>query len=92
MLPRKWTQRAPSVSMIVKAMEGVKNLDLQPRRTLRRRGIGMLGQPSAQQGRSHVVAVQLPRKDRYKRVNVKSEPALREKSEGAIVLLTLRTT
>ena len=92
MLPRKGTQRAPSVSSVAKAMEGVKNLEKQPRRTLRRRGIGMLGQPSVQQGRSHVVAVKLPRKGRYKRVNVKSEPVLREKSEGVILLSTVRTT
>jgi hypothetical protein len=33
-------------------MEGVKNLDMQPRRTLRRRGRGMVRQPSWEQERA----------------------------------------
>ena len=34
-----------------KAMEGVKRLDMQPRRTRRRKGHGMVGQPSWEQER-----------------------------------------
>ena len=54
--PRKGTKREPSVSVIAKATEEVKTLDAQPRRTLRRKGSGMWGKPSGQQGRSHEVA------------------------------------
>jgi hypothetical protein len=54
--PRKGTKREPSVSCSAKAMEEAKTLDTQPRRTLRRRGSGMRGEPSGQQGRSHGVA------------------------------------
>ena len=36
-----------------KAMEEVKTLEVQPRRTPRRRGGGMLGQEAVAQGRSH---------------------------------------
>ena len=54
--PRKGTKREPSVSFDVKATEEAKTLDVQPRRTLRRKGSGMRGEPSGQQGRSHGVA------------------------------------
>jgi len=37
--------------MVAKAMEGVKRLDMQPRRTRRRKGRGMVGQPSWEQER-----------------------------------------
>ena len=68
-------------------MEEVKTLDLQPRRTLRRMGSGMLGQPPAEQGRSHGVAIHSSRQVWYKHVGAKSTPLPGEKSEGDILLL-----
>ena len=56
----------------MKAMEEVKTLDVQPRRTLRRMGSGMLGQSFAEQGRSHRVAVHRLRQAWYKPVGAKS--------------------
>jgi hypothetical protein len=46
----------PSLSREAKAREGVKNPDAQPRRTLRRRGNGMLGQDTVAQGRPQAVS------------------------------------
>jgi hypothetical protein len=37
--------------MVAKAMEGVKRLEMQPRRTRRRKGRGMVGKPSWEQER-----------------------------------------
>ena len=73
-------------------MEEVKTLEEQLRRTLRRMGSGMLGQSLVEQGRSHRVAVHSPRQAWYKLVGAKSAPMPAEKSEGDIVLLTVRTT
>ncbi len=78
--------------MLAKAMEEAKILEMQPRRTLRRMGSGMLGQPFVEQGRSHRVAGHSPRQAWYKPVGAKSMPMPGEKSEGDIVLLTTRTT
>ena len=78
--------------MPAKAMEEAKILETQPRRTLRRMGSGMLGQSFVEQGRSHRVAEHRPRQGWYKPVGAKSTPMPGEKSEGEIVLLTVRTT
>jgi len=58
--PRKGIKREPSVSFGAKATDEAKTLDAQPPRTLRRKGSGMQGEPSGQQGRSHGVAGRHP--------------------------------
>jgi hypothetical protein len=50
------------------------------------------GEPSGQEGRSHGVAVHTPRMAWHKPVTAKSGLAPCEKSEGDIVLTTMRTT
>ena len=49
--PRKGTTGSRAWHSVAKAMEGVKILEAQPRRTLRRRGRGMVRQPSWKQER-----------------------------------------
>jgi len=66
---------------------------LSPRRTSRRRGIGMLRKPSGKQGRSHLIAgttVYLSRS--ISPLHTKSEAKPSEKSEGTILLRMVETT
>jgi hypothetical protein len=49
--PRKGPTGSRAWHLVAKAMEGVKNLEMQPRRTLRRRGRGTVRQLSWKQER-----------------------------------------
>ena len=84
--PARGSSESRASQAIAKATEGVKTLDEQPRRTHRRRGSGMLAQPSGQQGRSHRVAGTTARESLGISPEAKSEAMPDEKSEGVVVL------
>jgi hypothetical protein len=50
-IPAREQPGAEPGTMVAKAMEGVKRLEMQPRRTRRRKGRGMVGQPAWEQER-----------------------------------------
>jgi len=72
-------------------MEGVKHLEVQPRRTLRRRGSGMLSQETVEQGRLHTVRGFVPVTAGI-RHGPKSRGMWYEKSEEVIVPRMVETT
>jgi len=83
--PARGARESRASQRIAKAMEGVKALEAQPRRTLRRRGNGMLSQCSEQQGRSHLVVGTTARVSFGISWKMKSVAMPGEKSEGAVV-------
>ena len=73
-------------------MEGVKSLDCSPEGLSGVGGAECWDSHQGNKGELSRSRVHRPRKGRYKRVDVKSEPVLREKSEGEVVPLRVRTT
>jgi hypothetical protein len=77
-----------ALSECAKAEEGVKNLDWQPRRTLRRKGSGMLQKYAVKQGRPDAVRDHRTDKPRHKfpgSPGTKSETKLHQESDEVIV-------